>query len=208
VSLRVIGAGLGRTGTTSLKVALEELLGAPCYHMDQLSTRPVDPTVWADAYEGRPPDWRAFFAGYAATVDWPSAPFWAELAAEFPDAVILLSDRDPDAWWASVSSTIFPAMATAYFAPDANDDDWTRMGRAMMAAFSDGWQDEASAKAAFSAYNEQVRRTAPAGRLVQWRTGDGWGPLCQALALTVPQRPFPHLNTTMETRRDLGLEQA
>ena len=208
VGLQVIGAGLGRTGTTSLRQGLEDLLAAPCYHMDAVSTRPQDPTVWADAYEGRMPDWDRFFSGYAASVDWPSAPFWPELAAAFPDAVILLSVRDVDGWWASVSSTIFPAMADAYFSPQANHDNWTRMGRGMMSAFCADWRDEEAAKAAVLEYNEEVRRSAPAGRLVEWRASDGWGPLCQALGVSVPERPFPHLNTTAEPRRDLGLEQA
>jgi len=208
MALQVIGAGLGRTGTTSLKTALEQLLGGPCYHMVEVARRPYDPTVWADAYEGTTTDWETFFTGFTATVDWPSAPLWAELATVFPDAVIVLSVRDPDSWWASVSRTIFPAMAAAYFVPDANNDDWTRMGRAMMAAFTDGWRDEATAKAAFSSYNDSVRATAPAGRLVQWQPGDGWGPLCAALGVDVPDRPFPHVNNTSDTRRALGLEDA
>jgi len=129
MGLRVIGAGLGRTGTTSLKAALEELLGGPCYHMFEVRERPDDPDAWGDAFEGRPPAWSTFFDPYRATVDWPAAPFWSDLSAVFPDAVILLSVRDPDSWWRSVSSTIFPALAT-YFAPDAPADGWTRMGRA------------------------------------------------------------------------------
>lgn len=207
MTLRVVGAGLGRTGTTSLRLALQELLGGACYHMEAVSTRPQDPTVWADAYSGQLPDWDSFFAGYAATVDWPSAPFWPQIAEAFPDALILLSVRGADAWWASVSSTIFPAMAGAYFTPDANDDDWTRMGRGMMAAFSPDWQDEAAAKAAYLAYNDQVRRSAPASRLLEWQATDGWGPLCEALGVKVPGRAFPHLNSTHDTRRQLGLEQ-
>ena len=208
MSLQVIGAGLGRTGTTSLRLALQELLGGACYHMDAVSTRPLDPTVWADAYVGQLPDWNRFFAGYVATVDWPSAPFWPQIAEAFPDALILLSVRDVDAWWASVSSTIFPAMAGAYFTPDANDDDWTRMGRGMMAAFSPDWQDETAAKAAFLAYNEHVRHSAPAGRLVEWQAADGWDPLCRALGVSVPDKAFPHLNSTMDARRHLGLDQS
>jgi len=204
--LQVIGAGLGRTGTSSLKAALEQLLEGPCYHMDEVARRPQDPTVWADAYEGTTPDWEAFFDGFTAAVDWPSAPFWPELATVFPDAVIVLSVRDADSWWASVSRTIFPAMAAAYFIPEANNDDWTRMGRAMMAAFTEGWQDEATAKAAFSTYNDSVRATAPAGRLVQWQPGDGWAPLCAALGVAIPDRPFPHVNNTADARRALGLE--
>jgi hypothetical protein len=203
--LEVIGAGLGRTGTTSLKIALEELLGGPCYHMTEVRTRPDDPDVWGDAYDGRPPDWESFFSGYRATVDWPAAPFWFELSESFPDAVILLSVRDPDSWWTSASTTIFPALAT-YFAPDAPDNGWTAMGRGMMTSFTPDWQDESAAKAAYVAYNEAVRRTAPAHRLVEWHPGDGWAPICAALGMGTPGIPFPHVNTTADTRAELGID--
>lgn len=165
MALQVIGAGLGRTGTTSLKRALEHLLGGPCYHMLEVQKRTDDADAWGDAYEGRLPLWDNFFEGYQATVDWPAAPFWSEISSTFPDALVLLSVRDPDAWWRSASSTIFPALAT-YFAPDAPADGWTRMGRGMMTAFSSGWQDEASAKTAYLAHNEHVRTAAPKDRFL------------------------------------------
>jgi hypothetical protein len=206
MGLTVIGAGVGRTGTTSLKLALEQLLDAPCYHMGEVSKRPHDPTVWADAFEGRPPDWQQFFADYRATVDWPSAPFWQDLAAVFPDAVIVLSVRDADSWWRSASNTIFPAMADAYFAPDSTADDWTRMGRLMMNRFTPQWQDESEAKAAFLAYNDSVRATAPPDRLVEWQATDGWGPICGMLGLPEPSAPFPNVNSSAQTRQVLGLD--
>ncbi len=194
VSLQVIGAGLGRTGTTSLKVALEQLLGKPCYHMLEVRERPADPDIWGDAYEGRPPSWERFFGGYGATVDWPAAPFWSEISAAFPDALILLSVRDADAWWRSASSTIFVALAT-YFADDAPDDGWTRMGRGMMTSFSPAWQDEASAKAATwltTISSEQLCRGIVFLSGTPRRGGE---PICARLHLDVPDEPFPHSNT-------------
>ncbi|MHB8680862.1 MAG: sulfotransferase family protein [Acidimicrobiales bacterium] len=205
MSLQVIGAGLGRTGTMSLKLALEELLGGPCYHMLAVRDRPEDPDAWGDVYEGKLPDWRRFFEGYRAVVDWPAAPFWEELSVAFPDAPILLSVREPDAWWKSASNTIFIALET-YFRPDAPDDGWTRMGRGMMERFTPDWRDESAAKAAYVAHNEHVRATAPPSRLVEWSPGDGWGPLCSALGIDVPDHPFPHVNTTKDTRAEIGLE--
>jgi len=205
VGLQVIGAGLGRTGTTSLKLALEELLGGRCYHMLEVRERPDDAQVWADAYGGSLPVWDAFFAGYEATVDWPAAPFWRELSEAFPDAVVLLSVRDPDAWWKSASSTIFPALAT-YFAPDAPADGWTGMGRGMMTSFTPDWLNEAAAKAAYLAYNDRVRATAPADRFVEWRPDEGWRPICSALGRDEPDHPFPHVNATEQTRAELGLD--
>jgi hypothetical protein len=205
VALQVIGAGLGRTGTTSLKLALEDLLGGNCYHMLEVRERPADPGVWADAYENRLPDWGAFLEGYRAVVDWPAAPFWSELSEAFPDAVIVLSVRDPESWWKSASRTIFPALST-YFASDAPDNDWTRMGRRMMTSFTPGWQEESAAKAAYLAHNDHVRSTAPADRLVEWRPGDGWHPVCAALGMDIPDKPFPHVNTTSDFRAEVGLD--
>jgi hypothetical protein len=205
MSLKIIGAGLGRTGTTSLKLALEELLGGCCYHMLEVRERPADPNLWGEAYAGKLPDWSTFFDGYVATVDWPAAPFWQEISEAFPEAPILLSVRDVDAWWKSASSTIFIALAT-YFAPDAPDDGWTHMGQGMMTTFSPNWQDERSAKSAYLAYNQHVRATAPRGRLVEWNPDDGWGPICTALEIDVPDQPFPHANTTTEARAELGLD--
>ena len=205
MGLQMIGAGLGRTGTASLKLALEELLGGPCYHMYEVRERPDDPDTWANAYAGRLPDWETFFSNYRATVDWPAAPFWSEIGAAFPDALIVLSVRDADAWWESASNTIFVALAT-YFADDAPDDGWTRMGRGMVTTFTKDWQDEASAKAAYLAHNELVRRTAPSDRFLEWHPQEGWEPICSALHLDVPDEPFPHTNTSAQARHEMGLD--
>ncbi len=171
-----MGAGLGRTGTTSLKVRSSSFSA-----------------------------WRDFFAGYEATVDWPAAPSWSEISAAFPEALIVLSVRDADDWWRSASNTIFVALAT-YFGPDAPDDGWTRMGRGMMTTFTPGWRQEESAKAAYLAHNELVRTTAPKDRLLEWRPEEGWGPICAALCLEVPDQPFPHTNTTTQARQEIGLD--
>lgn len=179
-------------------------MGRSCYHMLDVRERPADPDAWGDAYEGRPPSWEEFFGGYGATVDWPAAPFWPETGAAFPDALVPLSVREADVWWKSVSRTIFVALAT-YFADDAPDDGWTRMGRAMMTSFSPAWQDEASAKAAYLAHNELVRTTAPKDRLLEWHPEEGWEPICARLHVDSPNEPFPHTNTTAQALRDLGL---
>jgi hypothetical protein len=205
MTVRVVGAGLGRTGTSSLKLALERLLGGTCYHMAEVGKRPDDPDAWAAAYDGDLPDWRSFLADFTAAVDWPAAPFWAEMAEAFPDAIILLSERDPDSWWTSASNTIFPSV-DRYFGPDADDNGWTRMMRRMLPSFTPGWRDEATAKAAYVAHNEHVRATAPPDRLVQWTTGSGWEPICTALGVPVPDEPFPHTNTTEQAREAMGLD--
>jgi len=109
----VVGAGLGRTGTHSLKQALEQLLATRCYHMIEVFGRPDDISAWQGAIDGEPPDWRAFFADFGAAVDWPVAGFWTEISAAFPDALVLLSTRDTDGWWTSASRTIFDVAQRA-----------------------------------------------------------------------------------------------
>src|SRR5262245_52291601 len=105
--MRLIGAGLGRTGTLSLKIALEKLLGGPCYHMMEVLAHPDHVALWTGAARGRMPDWHALFGGYRAVVDWPAASFYRELMQAFPDAVVLLSLRDAESWWRSAHATIF-----------------------------------------------------------------------------------------------------
>jgi hypothetical protein len=192
MALRVVGAGLGRTGTASLKEALTLLLEAPCYHMIEVFARPADAVVWRDAALGSPPDWNEFLDGYAAAVDWPAAAFWEELAAANPDAIILLSTRDPEKWWESASQTIFADRAGGPPIPGFEE-----MIEAILGAkkFTKNRRDKDEAIAAFNAHNERVRKTAPKNRLVEWTATDGWGPICDALKIPIPKTPFPKTNT-------------
>lgn len=203
--LEIVGAGLGRTGTNSLKVALEQLLGAPCYHMIEVFGRPDDVAVWRRAIDGTPADWDALFTGYRAAVDWPVAAFWREIAAAYPAAPVLLSTRDPDAWWRSASSTIFEiSREPATEEPFASQ---LRMTMDMLSRrFTPEWRDEDGAKDAYVRHNETVRAEVPAARLVEWRPGDGWEPLCTALAVPVPDEEFPHVNSTEDFRTMAGLD--
>lgn len=193
MALRVIGAGVGRTGTTSLKSALEILLGGRCYHMFEVMPRPADIPVWHAASSGIMPDWSSFLHEFEAAVDWPAAAFWAELAEAFPDALIVLSTRDPEAWWRSASQTIFPTIREAEPGP------WRAMVCDLLARrFTADIADKTAAIAAFEAHNAHVRATAPAARLIEWNAAAGWAPLCEALDLPIPDRPFPHTNTSAE----------
>jgi len=191
--LRVVGAGVGRTGTLSLKVALERLLGAPCYHMMEVFGHQEHVPVWRDAARGKMPDWKALMNGYAAAVDWPASAFWPELATDFPDALVLLSVRDAESWWRSANGTIFPATDRA------PSDLWRSMVEELFASrFTSAIRDREASIAAFERHNARVRATVPSNRLLEWRPGDGWNPLCRALDLPVPEEPFPHTNTTAE----------
>jgi len=190
VTLRVVGAGLGRTGTNSLKLALERLLGEPCYHMMEVFAHPEHLPVWHAAARGQMPDWRTLFAGFGAAVDWPAAAFWPELSAAFPDALVLLSVREPQSWWQSASETIFPSTR------QQTGSEWHAMVDELFAArFTTAIDDRAAAIAAFERHNARVRATVPAHRLLEWRAADGWAPLCAALGVPVPNEPFPHTNT-------------
>lgn len=208
MSLQVIGAGLGRTGTHSLKLALEQLLDGRCYHMLETFGRPDDIPVWHAAVNGDLPDWATFLAEYNAAVDWPVAAFWRELSEAFPDALVLLSSRDTDGWWKSANDTIFQ-ISRREAAPDLGPaaDAQMAMAREMLTKrFTPDWNDETTAKRAYEAHNAAVRAEVPPERLLDYRTGDGWQPICDALGLAVPAEPFPHVNTTDEFRAMTGLE--
>jgi hypothetical protein len=202
MALKIVGAGLGRTGTHSLKVALEQLLGGPCYHMVEVFGHPEHVPLWHAAYRGEPVDWDTVFAGYVACVDWPGAGVWRQLADYAPDAMILLSTRESaDQWWTSASRTIFEVMDAV-----PGMDEWRAMSTAMLESFSPNWNEEAAAKAAYERHNAEVRADAPPDRLVEWKPQDGWGPLCKALGVPEPAEPFPLTNTTAEFRANFGKE--
>ena len=203
---QVVGAGLGRTGTHSLKLALEQLLGGTCYHMFEVFMHPDDIPVWQRAVDGEMPDWAAFLADYTAAIDWPAAAFWRELADAFPDAAVLLSVRDVDSWWTSACNTIFE-ISQAELPPDPVGASQLRMAQAMLRTrFTPDFADEAKAKAAYLAHTDEGRATIAADRLLEWRPGDGWDSICAALELPVPNAPFPHVNTTAEFRAMTGLD--
>jgi hypothetical protein len=201
MALRVVGAGLGRAGTNSLKLALERLLGGRCYHMSECIQRPGEVAVWHAAIRGEAVDWDAPLADFAATVDWQACAFWRELSAANPDAAVVLSVREsPEAWWESMEKTIVSTLTRPV---PAEDEDWLRR-RAMildlMNSFKEGWKHRDAAVAACEAHNEGVRRAGPARQLVEWRPGDGWVPLCEMLVVPAPDEPFPHANRTAERR--------
>jgi hypothetical protein len=207
VSLRVVGAGLGRTGTNSLQLALQQLLDGPCYHMVEVFGRPDDIPVWHRAAEGSMPDWSEFLADYRATVDWPAASFWREIHAAAPEALVLLSVRDTEGWWKSASETIFE-VATRPIPDDPVFGPQMRMIHAVIERrFTPDWRDPDAAKAAYERHNAEVRADAPADRFVEWHPGDGWEPLCDALGMPVPGEPFPHVNTTADFRIMAGLDE-
>ena len=203
--LQIVGAGLGRTGTTSLKQALEQLLGGTCYHMVEVFAHPDDIAVWQHAVDGEPPDWRAFFADYTAAVDWPAAAYWREVSDAFPDAPVLLSTReDADAWFTSASNTIFRVSSRPSDGNPVGDAHRAMALSMFEKTFTLDYLDPDVAKRAYEAHNAAVRAEVPADRLIDWQPGDGWAPICERLGVAIPDTPFPHTNTTEEFQAMMG----
>jgi Sulfotransferase domain len=197
--LRVVGAGLPRTATRSQKDAFEILLGGRCYHMAEVFEHLEDVPTWSAATRGEEVDWSSFPPDCVAAVDWPVSAFWRELADANPDAVIVLSTRESAAkWWESADQTIFPVLRKPV---QPENEEWKQMVLGLLTReIGEDWDNAEQAQAFYERHNEQVRREAPADRLVEWRAEDGWEPLCQALGLAVPDEPFPRVNTREEWR--------
>ncbi len=196
VSLRVVGAGLGRTGTNSLMTALEMILDGPCHHMYKVFVND-EAEAWRDIGKSAGETQRELIgevmANYVASVDWPSAAYWEQLAADNPDALILLSTRPSgEAWFKSASATIFPAIEGA-------SGPWREMVDDLFTnTFTPDFLDQDKAIAAYEAHNANVRAKADPSRLLEWQATEGWGPICERLGLPVPDADFPHTNTTEE----------
>ena len=203
MALRVVGAGLARTGTTSLRQALQTLLGGACYHMSEVFPRPDHVTAWHRACLGSLPDWEQLFAGFDAAVDWPASGFWRELSAANPDALVILSRREsPEVWWQSASRTVL--RFTEKEAPAGEEAFWAMCLDFLRARFTDRWLDPETAMATYVRHNDAVRTEIPPEKLLEWLPGDGWPPLCASLGVPVPDEPFPYLNTTTEFRARNG----
>lgn len=194
MALHVIGAGVGRTGTYSLKLAINQLGLGPCHHMeDVLHKMPVQVPLWAQAAKGSA-DWAAIFEGYESAVDWPTAGFFRELHAAYPKAKFILTTRSPESWVASFSETIYKLLAGRDKAPP-DKAEWLAMAVAVIArtGFPDGL-DAAALTRRFNAHNDAVRATIPASQLLVFEVKQGWGPLCAFLGVPVPDGPFPRSN--------------
>jgi hypothetical protein len=206
MQLKIVGAGLGRTGTTSLKVALEQLTGGRCYHMFEVFENPDSIPMWHEAARGEDADWDELFAGYDTAVDWPAAAFWPEISAAEPDAFVLLSSRaTAQAWWDSMDRTIIPTL-TMDLPPEAEG---MLAHRAMVTElferrFTPAWREPEAAMAAYDRHNERVREEAAPERLIDWQPGDGWEPICSRLGLPVPSEPFPHVNDSAEFQANMA----
>jgi hypothetical protein len=204
--LKIIGAGLGRTGTLSLKVALEQLGFARCYHMTEILTHPEHVPVWDAAARGQPVDWETLFQGYQATVDWPGCNFYQDYLRLYPEAKVILTVRDPERWYESARQTIYYVRRAV--------PGWLTVVRPRMGGFQrmidrliwvgmfhGRFEDRGYAIEVFRRHNEEVKRMVPDDRLLIYEVSQGWGPLCAFLGVPVPEgQPFPHVNDAAEFR--------
>lgn len=193
MALKVIGSGLGRTGTKSMQTALNMLGLGPCHHMVEVFAHPESMALWIEAGAGRP-DWDAIFADYQSMVDYPGAAYWRQLTAHYPDAKVLHTVRDPDRWFESTQATIFAPGSlavrqegpmAAFFASFIGDLAGHLHDRAFMTDY-------------FRRHTEEVRRTIPPERLLVYEAGQGWEPLCAFLGVPVPAEPYPSENSRAE----------
>jgi hypothetical protein len=201
--MKIIGAEMGRTGTKSLQLALQELGFDPCYHMSEVPQRAGHIDLWYAAVQGASVDWDTLLGRYQATVDFPGCLFYRELMARYPDAKVLLSVRDPERWYESTYETIYQATNSVPL--------WFRilfppMGKLYEMVHHSTWQglfqgqfaDRQRAVQTFVAWNEQVQRDVPAEKLLVYNVKAGWGPLCAFLDIPAPNKPFPHVNDRAE----------
>jgi hypothetical protein len=198
MTLQIIGAGLGRTGTSSLKAALEELGFGPCYHMTEVIKHPTHAKTWEKATQGHPVDWHDLFAGYQSAVDYPACSFYKELMDVYPDAKVILSVREPERWYESAYETIYLTLQEvppwSRWLPWVNDI--YRMTNLLIwdGQFEGRFEDRAYAIDVFNQWNAEVQAVVPPERLLIFDVKQGWEPLCAFLGVEVPSRPFPHAN--------------
>jgi Sulfotransferase domain len=217
--MRVVGAGFGRTGTTSLKAALEKLGFGPGYSLSEVFRNPEHVGFWeaAGCPAGEEVDWEGFLAGYGMAVDWPACSFYEELMEAFPEAPVILTIRDPAPWYESTRSTIYelrrlttgPLPVRAAFAlaglfvPGVTGT--VRLADRLVweDTFDGRFEDRDYAMEVFERHNEAVRRRVPPERLLVFDVREGWTPLCDFLGVEAPDEPFPRLNEAREMRRRL-----
>lgn len=198
MAIQVFGAGLGRTGTNSLKLALNQLGLGPCHHMEEVIHHMlVQVPLWSAALSGRP-DWETIYGGYQSAVDWPTAGFIRELFAAYPSARFVLTHRSPENWADSFGATIYKLLAERDAAPPEMKA-WLEMANGVMSKTGfPGGLDRDGLIRGFVAHNDAVKRAIPAGQLLVYQVKDGWGPLCKFLNVPAPSDAFPRTNDRAE----------
>ena len=192
MTLKVIGTGFGRTGTDSMREALDMLGFGPCHHMYEVNTKEEQKRLWRAFVRGAPTSWDELFAGYTSCIDWPSAYYWPELIRIYPNAKVILTYRSPESWWASFEKTILAGLRQS--------TDPASLGLSLIKdkVFGGKPDDRAHVIAIYQANVEKVKATVPKERLLVHELGDGWEPLCALLGVAVPSQPYPSRNTASD----------
>ena len=200
LDLKVIGTGFGRTGTDSMREALNILGFGPCHHMRELINNADHKQDWRDFIAGQHNDWTKILGGYGSCVDWPSAHYWPDLINLCPNAKVLLTTRTPESWWTSFSKTILPIIEAE------PDYDKSPPGSQLIrrSVFHNKPLTRDHCIATYKANVARVKAEVPADRLLIYKIGDGWEPLCAHLGVPIPDQPFPRTNSTAEFQTDLG----
>ena len=202
MTLKVIGAGLVRTGTLSLKLALEHVGLGPCYHMSEmLSQMRSHLPLWIESAKGNP-QWDTIFANYQSTTDYPGCMFWRELVAKYPDAKVILTTRDADKWFESGAATVFSPEHRARFEGNPQMAEFFRL--TVFGDLEQSLGDRAKMVEYFNTWNQSVIDEVPADKLLVYRAGDGWEPLCEFLGVPVPPEPYPRVNSREEMTERTG----
>lgn len=211
MTIKVIGAGFGRTGTLSLKYALEYLGFKKCYHMSEIQKKHPDHVqLWIDAQNGKPVDWSRIFQGYQATVDFPSCLFYKELLQQYPDAKVILTYRDPDRWYDSTKNTIYRLprnehlnrkpirnFISRFTKKTIDPNEFVHLQDHILwnGTFSGRFNDKEYAKSIYQNHIDQVKGLVPSNQLLVFHVKEGWEPICNFLKVPTPtKKPFPHLN--------------
>jgi len=200
--MKIIGCGFGRTGSMSMKIALEQLGFGPCHHMDEVIANPTKHLpYWLAASKGENVNWDDALKGYESCVDWPTAAYWPVLAEHFPNAKILLTTRTAESWYNSISKTIFKIMGDVMSAsPGDKPNPFGEMLMHMILenTFKDNIADRNHCIDVFNNNVQAVKDAFSDERLFVYNIGDGWDGLCKWLDVPVPDTPFPRTNNQQE----------
>lgn len=188
MTLKIIGSGLGRTGTKSLHAALNRLGFGPTHHMFEMFQQQERMPLWIEAGKGRA-DWDAIFDGWSSAVDYPTAAFWREIADHYPQAKVIHTVRDPDEWFDSTQETIFRADGFAATAMESGGV-MADFFKTVIRDFPGRLHDRAFMTDYFRRHTEEVKAAFPPERLLVYEVREGWGPLCAFLGVAVPDEPF------------------
>lgn len=190
MSLQVIGAGFGRTGTDSMREALNILGFGPCHHMHEVMEHAHQKTLWRGLVQGDAPIFEKLLEGYQSCVDWPSVHYWEDLVDVYPDAKVILTWRSAESWWASMSKTILPHIKDV---EDGAVGPWM-----IRQTLGPDLGDKASVIKAYEDHVARVKATVPDERLLVFELGSVWEPLCAHLGVEIPETEYPRRNNAAE----------